>query len=83
MKYVLYIIPNCQECTKIKSFLDSKRINYEEVNAGIGEGKERFRDLFRNHREQIERDDQGQIILPILVGDSNILQGLEKITSSL
>lgn len=83
MEYVLYSFPNCEGCAEVKSFLNGIGIDYEEVNVGIGEGKKRFRELFEGYREQIERDGQGQIILPILVRDSEVLQGLTKITSSL
>jgi len=70
MNYELYTLPNCQECTEIKNFLDDKKINYEEVNAGTGEGRKRFKELFRNHREQIKRENQG-IVLPVLIRRSD------------
>ena len=82
MKYILYTLPSCQDCVKTKKFLDGRKINYEEINAGIGKGKQRFRELFKNYRKHIERE-QGQIIFPILVADSHISQGLDGIISSL
>ena len=49
MGYILYSFPNCTKCNEVKSHLKGKEIKYEEVNAGIGEGREKFRDFYPNH----------------------------------
>ncbi len=79
MTYEIYTFPNCNKCQSVKKILEGKEIKYYEINAGIGEGRVRFLEFYRKNKNSIERKDD-QIILPILVNDSKILQGLERIT---
>lgn len=83
MKYTLFTFPNCNKCSKIKNYLEGKNIEYEEVNSGIGDGRKKFREFYLNNKEQIKRDDDGGgILLPILINEKDIFQGMEKILNS-
>lgn len=79
MEYKLFTFPNCDKCKKVKEYLKSQKIDFEEINAGIGDGKKQFRDLYSENREKIERDSTGTMALPILLCGDEIIQGLEKI----
>lgn len=78
----LFTFPSCDKCYKAKEILDAKGIDYEEVNSGLGKGKKRFQQFYREYRESIKRDDTGQTLLPILLRGSEMYQGLEEISSS-
>ena len=84
--YELYAFPACEKCAKLKEQMDSRGISYEEINAGSSQGKQRLRELLKNNREQLRRDEQGWLVLPLVVskndGTAEIFQGeacLEKI----
>jgi len=79
MDYKLFTFPNCDKCKKVKEYLKSKEIPYEEINAGIGEGRKQFRELYLQHRDEVERDSSGTMALPILLCGDEMIQGLEKI----
>jgi glutaredoxin len=83
MTYTLFTFPNCGKCNEVKKYLKEKEIKYEEVNAGLGEGGKKFREFYSKNKEQIKRDGQGSIPLPIFEYDGKILQGLEGITKNL
>ena len=79
MVCILFTYPNCPKCTEVKKYLKTQEIPYEEINAGIGEGKKRFQTFYRENRGKIKRDEHETISLPILVCDEKISQGLENI----
>jgi len=83
MDYLIYTFPNCDKCHEVKKILEKKDISYEEINAGLGIGKKKFLEFYKDYKDNIERDEKGGIILPVLVCDSKILQGLEKIVGFL
>jgi glutaredoxin len=83
MTYKLFTFPNCGKCNEVKNYLKEKEIKYEEVNAGIGDGRTKFRDFYSKNKEQIKRDESGAIPLPIFEYNGKILQGLEGITKNL
>jgi glutaredoxin len=76
----LYTFPNCGKCTQTKEFLGKRGVEYEEVNAGIGTGRMDFMAFYKEHKEDIKREN-GQVILPILVLESRVVQGFENISS--
>lgn len=82
MTYTLFTFPNCPKCGKVKDYLKSKGIKYDELNAGIGEGRVKFRDFYSKNKEQISRDENGTILLPILSHEKGFLQGLDKIINN-
>lgn len=77
----LFTFPSCDKCYKAKEILDAKGVDYEEVNSGLGKGRKRFQQFYREYRESIKRDETGQTLLPILLKDSEMYQGLEEISS--
>lgn len=80
MSYKIYTFPNCDKCQNVKKILEEKNIEYQEVNAGLGNGRVDFLEFYKQKKDFIERDNNGQIVLPIVVSSSGIYQGLEKIT---
>jgi len=83
MDYLLYSYPNCSKCEKVKEYFKEKGIKYREINAGIGEGRVKFRDFYSKNKDKIQRENDGAVLLPVLVKEGEIIQGLEKILSSL
>jgi glutaredoxin len=83
MLYTLYSFPNCSKCEKVKGYLKEKEIKYQEINAGLGEGRINFRDFYFKNKDKIEREKDGAVSLPILLKEGEIIQGLEKIIASL
>lgn len=83
MEYTLYSLPNCSACNQVKTYLKEKGIKYNEINAGLGEGKINFRNFYFENKDKIKREENGAIPFPILSTDGEIIQGLEKIINSL
>lgn len=83
MEYVLFTYPNCGKCNEVKNYLKEKQIKYEEVNAGLGEGKLKFRSFYSENKDKIQREKDGSIILPIFKYNGTILQGLEGIIDNI
>jgi glutaredoxin len=79
MVYTLFTFPNCEKCREIKNYLKEKQVKYEEVNAGLGEGRAKFRDFYSKNKDKIQRENDGAITLPILSSDERVFQGLERI----
>ena len=74
MSYKIYTSPNCGMCEIVKKILKGKNLEYQEVNIGIGEGRKDFSEFYKQNKSSLGTS------LPILVYDSKIFQGLEKIT---
>jgi glutaredoxin len=83
MEYILYSYPNCPKCENVKKYLKEKGIKYEEINAGRGEGREKFRKFYYKNKDRIQREKEGGVSLPIFINEGKIIQGLENIISSL
>lgn len=80
--YKLYTLPSCVVCQKVKKFLDQKRVDYQEVNIGIGDGRREFQRFYIERKDLIERV-SGQIILPILFDGNKVIQGKDNIINHL
>lgn len=83
MEYTLYSFPNCQKCDEVKKYFKEKGIKYDEINAGLGKGRDEFREFYYKNKNKIQREKDGAVMLPVLVKNGEIIQGLEKIISSL
>jgi len=83
MGYILYSFPNCPKCTEVKGYFKEKGIKYEEINAGLGEGRVKFRDFYSKNKDKIQREKEGGVLLPVFVNNGEIIQGLEKIIAYL
>jgi glutaredoxin len=83
MEYTLFTFPNCEKCREIKNYLKEKQIKYEEINAGLGEGKVKFREFYSENKDKIKREGDGSISLPIIKYNGTVLQGLEGIINNL
>ena len=53
---ILYTFPNCEKCSCVKEILQSKKINYQEVNAGLGSGRKEFQKLYEKYKKNIVRE---------------------------
>lgn len=63
----LYTTNTCPWCTKVKNYLQSNNINYEEVNVGL------------NRAAAIEMvNKSGQMGVPVLDIDGKIVVGFDK-----
>jgi len=83
MENKLYTSLNCGKCQQTKSLLDSKKIPYQEINIGTKEGKENFIKLYSIHRDEIKREENGAVILPVLFLNDKIYSGLEDTLNSI
>lgn len=79
MTFTLFSYPNCTKCDEVKKYLNEKGIKYEEINAAIGDGKIKFREFYQKNKDEIKREKDEAIILPILLNEREIIQGIEKI----
>ena len=83
MSYDLYTLPGCHVCTEVKESLKEKGFtdsDYNEISLK-GPGRKSFHEIYRENRENIQRDYNG-IILPVLIESNEseivkILQGDE------
>lgn len=83
MGYKLFTYPNCPKCSEVKKYLKEKNMSYEEINAGLGDGKKIFQEFYVKNRGKIKRDEHGTISLPVLIDNEKIFQGLEDILHSI
>jgi glutaredoxin 3 len=68
----LYTIDGCHRCIKVKQYLESKNITYDEIN--IIHHSERVKELL---------DRAGEVVTPTLITKEKILIGEKQIYSNL
>jgi len=74
--YEIYTLLACGKCDKAIDELNNVGINYEKKSAASLE----FRRFYQQHRDEIKRDDDGMVVLPIIVSEQDgIFQGEEGI----
>ena len=61
--YELFSYPACQKCEDLKAFLKTTDLEGREFNLAHKDGKIKIRE----HLSRIRRDEQGGMILPVLV----------------
>lgn len=81
MPYQLFSATGCVRCKMVKSFMDEKKITYEEYDIK-SEGKDKFKSFYKKNRPDIFRGKQG-IEFPILYDGGKILQGVGPILAFL
>ncbi|MFO7708050.1 MAG: hypothetical protein R6V84_07735 [Desulfobacterales bacterium] len=74
MNPTLFTATGCARCNIAKKFMQEKRIAYIEHDALV-EGKERFGQFYRSHRNAVVRGKEG-IEFPVLVHGGVIRQGM-------
>ncbi|MCK9595977.1 hypothetical protein M0R19_02230 [Candidatus Pacearchaeota archaeon] len=79
MGYKIFTLAGCEKCEEVKGYLKKKNFEYEEINAGFGEGLSKLREFYKENRDKIKREKDGTISFPILVYNEKIFQGLEGI----
>ena len=67
MIYEIYTLPNCEKCSEVKQILENKKIPYEEINLGASEGRQKFKEFYKEIRGLIVRDENNMAILPIVI----------------
>jgi len=75
---ILYTKTNCPNCEDLKNDLEKRGLKWQEINIDTDEGRKEFSGFFKDNRGVVEREG-GIINFPIVISDSKILQGLEKI----
>ncbi len=68
MKITVYSTQTCPWCKKVKSYLDGKNLNYEDVD--VGDDEERA-------REMVEKS--GQMAVPVIDIDGTIIVGFNTV----
>jgi glutaredoxin len=63
MEYLMFTYPNCPKCERLKEYLSTQGIAYEEFDLTRKESKLRIREFLH----VLKRDDTGGIILPTLI----------------
>lgn len=74
MSLTLFTATGCVRCNIAKKFMREKNIAFEEHDA-VGEGKERFGQFYRTHRQAVVRGKEG-VEFPVLVDGHVIRQGV-------
>lgn len=79
--FQIYTLPTCEHCHEATELMKQKNIEYESINTAVAEGRNKFREFYFDHRNEIKRDSRGGILLPVLVYQNNgtlrIHQGTE------
>jgi glutaredoxin len=68
MDYELYTVPRCDQCEKVKEFLNEKSVSYEVYNLREIEHKKIFGKIYLGIASKLKKNVQNQTILPLLVG---------------
>ncbi|MGB9835627.1 MAG: glutaredoxin family protein [Candidatus Saccharicenans sp.] len=63
MDYLVFTLPNCSKCEKLKELLKNKGLEHKEFDVSTKEGKAKIRDYIKILR----RDNTGAIIIPTLI----------------
>ena len=67
MEYQLYTVPKCDGCDEVKKFLDSRGVQYQEVNLRTDEGRKIFGQIYFGIDGKLRKTVQNKTILPLLV----------------
>ncbi|MFU8768748.1 MAG: hypothetical protein ACNA7H_03350 [Desulfotignum sp.] len=74
MMVTLFTATGCVRCRIAASFMDDRGISHEKSDA-LGQGKDLFKQFYREHRRAVTRGPDG-IAFPILFSGDAVIQGL-------
>ena len=60
-------MPMCDKCKEIKEHLASSNISFNEINLGEDEGVAELRKIYPKLKDKIQRTEDGQMPIPLLV----------------
>ncbi|MBC7361972.1 MAG: glutaredoxin [Candidatus Aminicenantes bacterium] len=63
MDFVVFTLPGCSKCDKLKELMKSRGIKAKEFDVSTKEGKAKIRDYIK----LLRRDSSGSIIIPTLI----------------
>jgi glutaredoxin len=77
--YKVFTLPTCEHCHEAIQLMKEKRIDFEQVDTGSSKGYKEFVDFYKTNRNQIQRDNSGCAVLPIIYrdNDSGLHQGTD------
>jgi glutaredoxin len=61
----------CDKCKAIKEFLSSANIEFKEVDLGDDEGVVELRKIYPKLKDKVERTEDGQLPIPLIVSMEN------------
>jgi len=67
MEYLVFTLPNCSKCEKLKELLKNKGLEHREFDVSTKEGKMKIRDFIK----MLRRDNTGAIIIPTVIVEEN------------
>jgi len=74
MMVTLFSATGCVRCRMAAAFMDERGMSYDKPDA-LGQGKDVFKQFYREHRSEITRGPDG-IAFPILFSQDTVVQGL-------
>lgn len=74
MNTTLFSATGCIRCRMAAAFMDERGMSYEKEDA-LGQGKDVFKQFYREHRSAVTRGPDG-IAFPILFTGDTVVQGL-------
>ncbi|HOE14297.1 MAG TPA: glutaredoxin [Candidatus Saccharicenans sp.] len=67
MELLVFTLPGCSKCDRLKEFLQSSQLTYREYDVSSKEGRSKIRDYIK----VLRRDESGAIIIPTLIVEEN------------
>lgn len=67
MEYLLFTLPGCSKCDRVKELLKVKGIRAAEYDVSTRDG----RDKIRQYIKLLRRDSSGSVIIPTLIIEDN------------
>jgi glutaredoxin len=67
MDFLVFTLPGCSKCDRLKEFMLARKMIYKEYDVSSKEGRSKIRDYIKILR----RDESGAIIIPTLIAEEN------------
>ncbi|MBD3164164.1 hypothetical protein GF323_03125 [Candidatus Woesearchaeota archaeon] len=63
----IFTMPTCDKCNDMKEYLMDNNVDFEDINIGDDEGVKELRKIYPKFKDRIERSEDGQLPIPLLV----------------
>lgn len=67
MDYLLFTLPGCSKCDRVKELLKVRRIQAAEYDVSTKDGRNKIRE----YAKLLRRDSSGSVIIPTLIIEEN------------
>jgi glutaredoxin len=67
MEFLIFTLPGCAKCDRVKELLKAKSLQANEFDVSTKDGKDKIRDYIK----MLRRDGSGSIIIPTLILEEN------------